>query len=159
MTAQGLAARVAALEDALRDIQATRLAGLGLVNPRLAVRGVGFEGLPGHVGLAWGVMLTPWFMNLQLLPLDDAGAAVLPASGGWCTFDIAGRYLDFIGDDGSVVGPAAACPLFSPMHRFADQAAAVATATEVLRQLRPPVLEKPARRGFLLARPAARGAA
>lgn len=154
MTAHRVAAHVCAFESLLRTIQATRLQGLALINPRLAVQGVGFECLPGHAGLVWGVMLTPWFMNLQLLPLDTGAAATLPAGGRSWSLDIAGHRLDFIGANEPGIGSTAACSLFSPMHDFADQAAAVATASEVLRQLRPSTVERLARRGFLFGRAA-----
>ncbi len=48
---------------------AARMHGLDFVNPALEVEAVGFAPWEGH----WlGVMVTPWFMNLTLLPRDVA---------------------------------------------------------------------------------------
>jgi [NiFe] hydrogenase assembly HybE family chaperone len=70
--------------------------------------------------------------------------------------------FDFIGAFEPSMGAFETCSLFSPMFEFANHNAAVATATEILAQLRQaaptPVPEKPAapsRRGFLFGRPAA----
>lgn len=148
-----LAARLEALERCFRAIQQTQLRGLPMLNPALAVQAVDFEAEPGH-GLALGVLVTPWFMNLLRLPLG-AGVEMLavgetaPRTLGPCVFD-------FIGAHEPVLGDFEACSLFSPMHEFADQAGAVATARAALVHLRgraatqPPV--QPARRGFLLGR-------
>ena len=49
--------------------------GLGFVNPALRVEAVAFEPWDGH----WlGVMVTPWSINLLLLPHDPAGLAPDP---------------------------------------------------------------------------------
>lgn len=149
-----LAARIATLEAAFRTIAQTRLRGLPMLNPALAVQAVDFEVADGH---ALGVLVTPWFMNLVRLPLD-ADAGVLPL-GESAPREIGGHRFDFLGAHEHTVGAFEACSLFSPMAGFADQAAAVATARAVLAQLRgrphtrPP--ERPARRGFLFGRGAA----
>ena len=60
---------VTALESAFRRIAATRMAGLPINHPLLAVEGVGFRLWQGK----WlGVLVTPWAMNLVLLPDSDA---------------------------------------------------------------------------------------
>jgi [NiFe] hydrogenase assembly HybE family chaperone len=65
--------------------------------------------------------------------------------------------IDFLGAEEGALGRFEACSLFSPMAPFADQAAAVATAREVLLRLRavpvpPEQPAAPARRGFLFGR-------
>ena len=71
--------------------------------------------------------------------------------------------LDLLGGIEPGVGVFEAASLFSPMGDFADQAAAVAAAQEVLHQLRQPATEAaaaapasvtPTRRGFLIGRSA-----
>ena len=61
ITAEGLEKRF----DKIRD---TRMRGLPLLNEKLSVEAVGFRPLGDH---QVGVLLTPWFMNLVLLPGTD----------------------------------------------------------------------------------------
>jgi [NiFe] hydrogenase assembly HybE family chaperone len=139
--------------EAFKRIARTRMADLPLNNPRLLVAVVDFQA-DDDSDFAPGALITPWSMNLLSLPLRD-GLAVLGV-GITATRDIGMRRFDFIGTHEPDVGPFEACSLFSPMFEFADQAAAVATAQEALKELRgatavrPP--QQPARRGFLFGR-------
>jgi len=180
-----LATRVAALEAVFDDIGRTRFDGLGLLHPALRVQALGFEPEAEAPGLALGVLVTPWFMNLLRLPLAAGAEAALPAPGATQPLTLAGQTLDFIGAQDERLGRYALCSLFSPMADFIDQAGAVATAQAVLSLLRPapdpavaapvrpaPVRPAPdaarpatslaaavpARRGFLFGRSAAGGA-
>ena len=46
------------------------MAGVPMLNPALRVQAVGFRHWQSH----WlGVLVTPWFMNLMLLPRIDCG--------------------------------------------------------------------------------------
>lgn len=145
----GLPARVQALEATFRRIASTRMAGLPLMHPWLAVEAVDFA--EHEEGLALGVLVTPWFMNLVQLPLNDtAGAALRPAPGQGADVLVGGWTFRFLGHQEPGVGRFAAASLVSPMSEFADQAAAVATARALLEKLRP----RPARRGFLFGRAA-----
>ncbi len=144
------AARVAALEARFAMIAVTRMAGVPMLNERLAVAAVGFE--PVEDGCV-GVLLTPWFMNLLWLPGDEARAA---APGSNRRRAVGRENFDFIGAHEEGIGPYETCSLFSPMFEFEDQAAALATAREVLVQLRQPEPEpQPSRRALLFGRPAA----
>jgi [NiFe] hydrogenase assembly HybE family chaperone len=146
-----LATRLQALEAAFRHIAATRMDGVPVLNPRLDVQAVGFE-ISEDGSHALGVLVTPWFMNLLRLPLhDDLPPLAVRAV---AARDIGTRRLDFIGAFEPGVGAFEACSLFSPMFEFTDQAAAVATAQEALKELRAAsrAPAQPARRGFLLGR-------
>lgn len=156
-----VAARVLALEAAFRRIAATRMAGLPLLQPGLAVQAVGFEPEPDDAGLAWGVLITPWFMNLLRLPLMAENAQRLPEPGVAADWTVGGHAVGCLGAEEALLGPGplaryALCSLHSPMHHFADQARALAAAHEVLQLLRPaaaPVgAPPPSRRGFLFGR-------
>ena len=68
-------------------------------------------------------MVTPWFMNLVLLPRDRSRWQPLPVRAKRKLRFPAGVY-EFIGADDPVVGEHQTCSLFSPMHDFEDQAAA-----------------------------------
>ncbi len=146
-----LAARVQKLEAAFRHIAATRMDGVPVLNPRLDVQAVGFE-TSEDGSHALGVLVTPWFMNLLRLPLrsDLPPLAVRAVA----ARDVGMHRMDFIGAFEPGVGAFEACSLFSPMFEFANQAAAVATAHEALKELRAAsrAPAQPARRGFLLGR-------
>lgn len=108
-----------------------RMQGLPIVNPALRVAAVGFEPFEAH---QLGVLISPWFMNLVLLPGDDAlrvfkqGASVkieLPA----------GPY-DFTVSHDEDVGTFLSAILFRTVSDFPDQATAVAVAEEIARLVR-----------------------
>jgi [NiFe] hydrogenase assembly HybE family chaperone len=133
-----LADRVRALEALFTGIWRVRMAGMPLVHPRLSVRAVGFERELDEPGLACGVLVTPWSMNLVRLPLNLDAAGRLPPTGAKQTAEMGGLELEFIGAEEPGFGPWAQCSLFSPMSEFADQPGAVATARAVLDNLRHP---------------------
>lgn len=127
MDAQAITQR---LEAVFGAIQRDRMTGVPIVNPRLAVAATGTQ----RLGNDWfSVLVTPWCMNIMLLPGDESwtdwrlGAAVqrnLPAG----TFG-------FIGGEEPALGRYLMCSLFSPMQEFADQAAALATAAAAAKEL------------------------
>lgn len=130
-----LAPRVAALHALFEHIGATRMAGIPILRPDLAVHAEGFEPeAAGRAGL--GVLVTPWFMNLVRLPLADDEPIAAP--GVKATRMVGEAQLEFIGAFEPGFGRFEACSLFSPMFEFVDQEAAVATARAVLAELRQP---------------------
>lgn len=135
MTADCDDGAVARLADAFRDIQQRRMGGVPVLNPRLAVACVGFR--PWQ-GMQLGVLLTPWFMNLVLLPgHGDADAKDLASlrPGRKVTYRFPSGNYEFIVGDEAAVGRYLACSLFSPVFEFEDQAAALATAEAVMEGL------------------------
>ena len=104
---------------------AERMRGLAFVNPAVEVEAVGFAPWDAH----WlGVMVTPWFMNLMLLPRDPAAWRPLLPGAKRCYAFPAGTY-EFIGATDAAVGDYQACSLFSPLLYFADHASARLVAT------------------------------
>jgi [NiFe] hydrogenase assembly HybE family chaperone len=158
----GLAARVQALEALFREVAEQRMQGVPMLHEGLAVCAVGFEAEPGGAG-ALGVLVTPWFMNLVWLPLQPNAPAL--AVGASRQRAVGGQGFDFLGAFEPGFGAYEACSLFSPMFEFADQAAALATAVQVLQLLRqpapvpqpvaPPGGPAPSRRALLFGRGAA----
>ncbi len=121
----------AALERAFDHVLRHQMQGMPMLNPALAVEAVGFRTWREH----WlGVLITPWFMNLLLMPRIDAAwhAAgeresrpyVFPAG-----------VFEFIGGRNAQLGDYQACSLFSPMFEFANQDGARATALAALEAL------------------------
>ncbi len=121
------------------EAAAERLKGLPIFNPALRVEAVGFRDFEG--GLI-GVVITPWFMNLDFVPVS--GATRPAAAGEVRTHLLPAGPCEFIGARLEGVGPIESCSLFSPMPQFASPAEARATAEEVLGLLfAPPVEERP----------------
>lgn len=119
------------IERVFRGIEAERMRGLPFINPALAVEAVGFRRWDGR----WlGVLITPWFMNLMLLP--DAPAAWRSVRHGeYAGYTLPSGVYEFLSAHEPALGDYQSCSLFSPMFEFADQAGARATALAVLQAL------------------------
>jgi [NiFe] hydrogenase assembly HybE family chaperone len=125
-----LAAQVQTMEETFRRIERERMQGMPLLNPALHVEAIGF--IPWGKG-AVGVLLTPWFMNLMLLPGEEDWSALQVGAKVTQDFD-SGSYEFTVGDEPDI-GRYQMCSLFSPMGQFTDHAAAVETSVEVMRAL------------------------
>ncbi|MET0089552.1 MAG: [NiFe]-hydrogenase assembly chaperone HybE [Candidatus Thiodiazotropha sp.] len=125
-----LSSQVTGLVSAFRQIEQTRMQGLPFLNPALQVEAVGF--VPWETG-ALGVLVTPWFMNLMMLPGSADWQELRVGSKVKHRFP-SGCYEFTVGDEPGI-GRYQGCSLFSPMQAFEDQAAAVATAAEVMHGL------------------------
>lgn len=115
------------LVDHFRRIHLERMLGLPFLNPALETRAVGFRDLDTH---RLGVLVTPWFMNLVLLPGSDEwqereqGARIhvtLPAEG-----------IDFNVMHDEALGTYLTAVLFRTVSDFPDQDTAVAIAEEIM---------------------------
>ena len=118
------------VEAAFDGIARTRMAGLPFVNPRLRVELVGLREWEGQ---RLGVLVTPWSINVLLLPGEGAWHRV-PAGVERFVDLPAGRFR-FISAHDEVLGEYHACSLFSPALEFADHEAARATAEASLAAL------------------------
>jgi [NiFe] hydrogenase assembly HybE family chaperone len=120
--ASPLAHPVAQVANAYRRI-ALQMKGLPIYNPTLAVEAVGFREFEGrHVG----VVVTPWFMNLTVLPSAAERSVWVSGSTVRLTFP-SGQY-DLLVSELPDVGLVGTCPLFSPMSEFTDHEAAQVAA-------------------------------
>lgn len=112
------------LEEAFRAVYEERMQGLPFINPALSVEAVDVQPWNGH----WlGVLITPWFMNLMLLPNAAAWPALRP--GEKCEQSFPAGVFDFIAGREDTLGDYLACSLFSPMFEFDDQETARLTAS------------------------------
>ena len=112
------------LEDAFRAVYEERMQGLPFINPALSVEAIDVSPWNGH----WlGVLITPWFMNLMLLPDDDAAWPAL-RPGEKCEQSFPAGIFEFIAGHEPTLGEYLACSLFSPMFEFADHETARLTA-------------------------------
>jgi [NiFe] hydrogenase assembly HybE family chaperone len=88
------------------------------------------------------VMVTPWFMNLMLVPRDPAAWTPLRMGAKRKYALPAGEY-EFIGGDDPAIGEYQMCSLFSPMFDFADMETATLTAKLALDALLDPAHAEP----------------
>jgi [NiFe] hydrogenase assembly HybE family chaperone len=130
-TGEALPSPAEALAEAFRAVHAERMQGLPMVNDALRVEAVGFAPWREH----WlGVLVTPWFINLVLMPrlrehwrgvrLGDSRSYAFPAG-----------VFEFIGGHDERVGEFQSCSLFSPVFEFQDQESARITARCALQAL------------------------
>jgi [NiFe] hydrogenase assembly HybE family chaperone len=120
-----------ALESVFRTVLQRQMQDLPMVNPALSVEAVGFRPWHEH----WlGILITPWFMNLMLLPRVCANWQPIAERESRHYVFPAGVF-EFIGGRDPLLGDYQACSLFSPMFEFADQAGAHATAAAALAAL------------------------
>ena len=124
------ASLTAELEATFDRIRVERMADVPILNNAVAVEAVGFEPL-GDGGEFVGVLITPWFMNLMLVPVDPHTTAVdAPGETSLCSFPAA--EFEFIAGFEAGFGHYRMCSLFSPMFDFADHEAASQTAAAVM---------------------------
>lgn len=119
------------VETVFRRIQHERMRDVPLLNPVLQVQCVGFRPWQSH---CLGVLLTPWFMSLVLLPCDEHERDDLAVGRKVVHAFPSGDYEFIVGEE-SGIGRYLSCSLFSPMFEFPDQAVAVATAQAVMHGL------------------------
>lgn len=122
--------KVAELVARYEAIYEDRMRDLPIVNPRLAVEAVGFE--------QWedkdlGILITPWFMNLVLLPDPDRLADLPQGERVECRFPSGPCELTVYHDE--ALGSYLAAVLFSTVADFPDQDMARAVAEEALAQI------------------------
>ena len=119
------------LETAFTRIQRERMTGMPVLNQALEVQAVGFRVWENY---CLGVLITPWFMNLMLLPLDGDVWAELPSGTKINQSFPSGTYEFILGEEEGI-GRYQMCSLFSPVFEFQNQKAAVATAEAVMEGL------------------------
>ncbi len=139
-----------ALEHLINFYRRAALAmkGLPIYNPTLAVEGVGFRDFQGRQA---GVIVTPWFMNLTVLP--GAADRAVWRNGETTRLAFPSGAYDFVVSEIEDFGPIGTCSLFSPMLDFADheaaRVAAQAAADSLFEPEQPPVAPTVSRRQLL----------
>jgi len=119
------------LESAFGLIHRERMADVPILNNKIGVNAVGFQAWQGHY---LGVMITPWFMNLMLLPGNNEDWNELIELSKHRHVFPSGSYEFIVGYE-AAIGKYQICSLFSPMFEFADNKAAIDTATAVMQEL------------------------
>jgi [NiFe] hydrogenase assembly HybE family chaperone len=120
-----------ALETTFNEILDKRMRGLPLINATLSVQAIGFN----RYNEDWlGILITPWFMNLLLLPGSDSPWRELVPGTKIVKHYPYGAFEFTLGNEAQL-GVYALCSLFSPMFQFENQAAALAAAQAALQGL------------------------
>ncbi|MDR0247959.1 MAG: [NiFe]-hydrogenase assembly chaperone HybE [Burkholderiales bacterium] len=116
---------------AFERIGHTRMQGLPFLNPALRVEAVGF--CPWQE--FWlGVLVTPWTMNLMLLPRELEHWPRV-AHGERLHYQFPADNYDFIMAHDETLGEYMMCSLFSPVQQFGDHETARQTAEFALKAL------------------------
>lgn len=118
------------LVDFYRKVYEERFRGLPIINPELDVEAVGFRPLAEH---EFGALITPWFINLVLLPGTDRWQD--RAQGSRCRIEFPGDNIDFTVSHDEELGTTLSAALFGTVTEFPDQAVAREVAAETLRLL------------------------
>ncbi len=122
------------LEAIFAAIERERMHGVPILNPKLSVACVGMR---SHAGGWVCVLVTPWFINVMLLPGNEADA------GAWAAFPLGTKVqhtfpagvFEFICGAEDGLGPYRICSLFSPVMQFENQEAALAAAQAAMTTL------------------------
>lgn len=122
------------MEAVFRKIEQERMQDVPILNHALSVACVGMR----RSGGCWlSVLVTPWFINLMLLPGNEAEAGawnnIAPCSKVMRQFP--SGLFEFIRGGEEGIGPYQMCSLFSPVLQFDNQEAALAAAGAALAAL------------------------
>ncbi len=129
-TGQDICAKLTAV---FTEIQTTRMVDVPVLNPALSVAAFGFDPHKDH---HVGVLMTPWFMNLILIPRDPGNNLLAGLQAGTSQrHSLPGGRFEFMVAHEEALGQYLVSSLFSPMFEFADQEAAEMTARAVLDQV------------------------
>jgi len=120
----------AVLVEHFESIYAAHVAGLPIDNPALAVEAVGTTEFGDHKAL---MLITPWFMNLVLLPGSDEWDN--SEQGQTCDIDIPGQTLQFTVSQDATIGTYLSAVMFRTVSDYPDQGVARAVAEEILQRL------------------------
>lgn len=119
---------IAQIEKRFRTIHKQRMQGLPFINTKLSVEAVGFR---SWKKLELGVLITPWFMNLILLPNADTDIE----QGHKVNARFPSGNIELTTARDEELGLYLSAVLFSSVMQFPDQETAVDVATEVMREL------------------------
>lgn len=115
------------IKKVFENIQLNRMTDMPMVNPALSVDVVGFE---ENSDRCVGILITPWCMNLMLMPQADEWSSLKPGTK-QCHSLPSGQY-EFVVAEEQGLGRFQSCSLFSLMFEFDDQEIALVTAQAAL---------------------------
>lgn len=117
------------LERAFTKVWRERMDGVPILNPRLGVEAVALRDWNAH----WlGVLITPWFINLMLVPQDEKPSWSMLSTGEKMVHRFPAGRFEFIAGEEGELGRYLMCSLFSPVLEFEDQESARIAAAAAL---------------------------
>ena len=119
---------IAQLVERFRNIHEQRMQELPFINTKLSVEAVGFR---SWKDLELGVLITPWFMNLILLPTSDADIE----QGHKIDARFPSGNIELTAAQDEEIGLYFSAALFSSVMQFPNQETAVDIAAEIMREL------------------------
>jgi [NiFe] hydrogenase assembly HybE family chaperone len=119
------------IEDAFKRIEIEQMQGIPLLNPALRVESIGFL---IYRDRPLGVIITPWMMNLVLLPGEDDDWSELRV-GDKLYHRLPANEYRFMVNEIEGIGICQTHSIYSPMHEFMNQDHAVAAATSFMQTL------------------------
>jgi [NiFe] hydrogenase assembly HybE family chaperone len=117
-----------------RHVHETRMKDIPILNPALQVQTVGFQHTENG---CLGVLITPWFISLMLLPCEGDDWHDLTVGSTQTHYFPSGAF-DFLLAYDVAIGRYQTCSLLSPVLEMEDQPAAVAFAEAALEALMDP---------------------
>jgi len=123
--------KVTLLESIFNTIYSERMKDIPIINDKVEVRVIGFQQWQNSYLC---IMITPWFMNLMLLPGDTENWDDQRETASIRHAFPSGNYNFLVGFEPNI-GKYQMCSLFSPMFEFADNDAAVETAEAAIKEL------------------------
>ena len=112
------------------DIHERRMQGLPFINAQLKVEAIGFR---EYQDFEIGVLITPWFMNLILLPGADVGTGIV--QGHRINACFPSGDIEFTAAQDEELGLYFSAVLFSTVTDIPDQITARDLATEIMKGL------------------------
>jgi [NiFe] hydrogenase assembly HybE family chaperone len=122
------------LEAVFNRIYKERMTDMPMVNDKLQVHAIAFQPWQQHY---LGVLSTPWFMNLMLIPGEQEDWSEFHELSKHSHVFPSGRY-EFITGHEEEIGKYQMCSLFSPMFDFADDDSALETAQIIMQAIMNP---------------------
>lgn len=125
----------ALLERVFQRIYETSMADVPICNSVLKVEAIAY----GMFETEWvGVLVTPWCMNIMMLPEDETEGWDEIRTGLKFDHILPAGQFEFITGKDDELGPYRMCSLFSPMFQFGDHSSAMQTAAISLQTLMDP---------------------
>jgi [NiFe] hydrogenase assembly HybE family chaperone len=119
------------IESIFRRIEEEQMQGIPLLNPALKVQTIGFQ---SYEGRTLGVIITPWMMNLLLLPAEGEDWSGMKL-GDKNFHRFPANEFRFMLNEIDGIGLCQTHSLYSPMHEFMNQDHAVAAAESFMQTL------------------------
>jgi [NiFe] hydrogenase assembly HybE family chaperone len=119
------------IETVFQHIEQEQMQGIPLLNPALKVQGIGFQHYDGRT---LGIIITPWMMNLLMLPAENEDWSNLKL-GDKTHHRLPANEYRFMVNEIDGIGTCQTHSIYSPMHEFMNQDHAVAAAESFMQTL------------------------